>query len=149
MNEIYCFKDTSQVSKKSTYSFELPKYPASTTDPTYYEPTATRIANMRKSASSMQTLYDFEGDDATKFADGKSALKNLNKASLDPRFNNFATREEISQITQDLSDKVQNIVDNKKNKRKQQIENINEALRINNVLETTIQNNSTNDVQKE
>lgn len=145
MKEIYCFKDTSQISEKSTYNFELPKYPESTTDPTYYEPTATRIANMRKSASSMKSLYDFEGEDAKKYADSDSALRNMNKARLDPRFNNFATREEISQITQNLGEKVQNIVDDKKAAKKKLKDNIEEALTIKSVIENTTQNNNTNE----
>lgn len=54
------YKNTEQISELVDYEFKLPKYPKSTTDPTYYEPTATRIANMRKSASSGKSLYDFE-----------------------------------------------------------------------------------------
>lgn len=45
---------------KKEYEFEPPKYGPSTTDPTFYEPTATRIANMRKSANAGKSLYDFE-----------------------------------------------------------------------------------------
>lgn len=148
MKSIYCFKDTSQVSKKSSYSFELPVYPASTTDPTYYEPTATRITNMRKSASSMKTLYDFEGDEASQFIaknkdDEARVLKKLPKSRVDPRFNSNLTREEISQVANDLGADVQNMVDDKKAKQKKELDNIKEALTINKVIENTTQKSDT------
>lgn len=54
------YKDTSPISEQVEYEYVQPKYGSSTTDPTYYEPTATRIANMRKSASSGKSLYDFQ-----------------------------------------------------------------------------------------
>lgn len=49
--------------------FELPKYPKSNTDQSYYEPTGTTIANMRKSAtSSLSEYYDFkDGKDNPNF----------------------------------------------------------------------------------
>ena len=58
------YKNNSQFSEmiKNPTKFELPKYGPSTTDPTYYEPQATRIANMRKSAQSFEGLYDFTGN---------------------------------------------------------------------------------------
>ena len=41
--------------------FELPVYPKSNTDQSYYEPTGTTIANMRKSATStINEYYDFK-----------------------------------------------------------------------------------------
>ena len=68
------FKDNSQISERvEVPKFELPKYPESTTDPTYYEPTATRIANMKRSAGAFQGLYDFTGSAKT----SKEALSQL------------------------------------------------------------------------
>lgn len=41
--------------------FELPVYPKSNTDQSYYEPTGSTIANMRKSATStLNEYYDFK-----------------------------------------------------------------------------------------
>lgn len=142
---MWCFKDTNQMSELDTYEFVLPKYPESTTDPTYYEPTATRIANMRKSASSTKSLYDFEGDDAKVFVDSKKALSKISSAQVDPRFNNNLTREEVSQVTTDLGENVQNVVNKKKDNTKKLKEEVQTALEVQKVLETTKQNNSTSE----
>ena len=88
------FKDNSQISERvEVPKFELPKYPESTTDPTYYEPTATRIANMKRSAGAFQGLYDFTGSAKT----SKEALSQLDGAVVDLRFSKHGmTKEEIS-----------------------------------------------------
>lgn len=47
--------------KKCDYRFELPIFGESNTDISYYEPQASRIANMKKTASGLSTgVYDFE-----------------------------------------------------------------------------------------
>lgn len=89
-----CYADTSQISKLvEAKPFVLPKFGESRTDPTYYEPTATRIANMRKSASSGVALYDYEGDFS------KSDIKKQTREHfLEPAREIGITREELSQI---------------------------------------------------
>lgn len=43
------------------YHFKLPEFGPSNTDISYYEPNASRIANMKKTASGLSTgVYDFE-----------------------------------------------------------------------------------------
>ena len=140
---MWCFKDTNQMSELDTYEFKLPKYPESTTDPTYYEPTATRIANMRKSASSMKSIYDFEGDDAKQFNDSEKALKKLSTVQVDPRFNNTLTREEVSQVVNNLGDQAEQIVSDKKAEKKRLKDVVNEAVTVQKVIESTRQNNNT------
>lgn len=96
---MYCFKDTKQMSELTTYEFKLPKYGKSTTDPTYYEPSATRIANMRKSAASGKSLYDFDGSDLPK--DEKDNIdwskQDISKTRITPGRKPGMTQEEISQ----------------------------------------------------
>lgn len=57
------YKTTDQITETCDYKFDLPEFGESTTDPSYYEPQSTRIANMRKSASSASDgVYDFYDD---------------------------------------------------------------------------------------
>lgn len=57
------YKSTDQITDVCDYVFSLPEYGPSTTDPSYYEPQSTRIANMRRSASSVsEGVYDFSDD---------------------------------------------------------------------------------------
>lgn len=64
MSDLVFFENTSPISKKCDYKFVVPKYPETTTDGSFYEPQATRIQNMKKSASSSnQGLYDFYDDE--------------------------------------------------------------------------------------
>lgn len=111
------FKDTTQLS--TSYECKphvYPKYGLSTTDPTFYEPTASRIANMKKSASAMQGIFDYKGK-----IDGKNqdeirdkSLKQLESSVVDVRYSkNGLTREEISQITMEKSLEVDRLVKNK------------------------------------
>lgn len=89
-----CYSDTSQISKLvKAKPFVLPRFGESRTDPTYYEPTATRIANMRKSASSGVALYDYEGEFS------KSDIKKQTREHfMEPAREIGITREELSQI---------------------------------------------------
>ena len=76
------YANTEQISKKADYKYIQPKYDKSTTDPTYYEPAATRIANMRRSAGvQYEGIYDFyEKSDVEKFNE-KNCSQNISKAS--------------------------------------------------------------------
>lgn len=88
------YADTNQISKRvSKYVFKLPTFGESRTDPTFYEPTANRIANMRKSASSGVALYDYEGDFSR-----SDIQKQTREHFIEPARNIGITREEISQI---------------------------------------------------
>ena len=95
------YKDTSQISETTEYEKKYPVYGKSTTDPTYYEPAATRIANMRRSSGvMMEGIYDYyTKDDVAKF-DSKNYAKNISNAQVDPTFIKGLTREEVSQVTQ-------------------------------------------------
>ena len=64
------YENTEQISKSFEHKPHVyPKYGKSTTDPTYYEPSATRIANMKKaSGMKLEGIYDFYSkDDVSKF----------------------------------------------------------------------------------
>ena len=52
------------------YQYHAPKYGASNTDISYYEPNSTRIANMYRSASAASTgVYDFDDGKERKIED--------------------------------------------------------------------------------
>lgn len=89
-----CYSDTSQISKLvEAKAFVLPRFGESRTDPSYYEPSASRIANMRKSASSGVALYDYEGEFS------KSDIKKQTREHfMEPAREIGITREELSQI---------------------------------------------------
>ena len=89
------YEDTNQISKlvKKSYEFKLPTFGESRTDPSFFEPSATRIANMRKSASSGVALYDYEGDFS------KSDIQKQTRTHyVEPARILGVTREELSQI---------------------------------------------------
>lgn len=93
------YADTSQISKRvNKYEFKLPTFGESRTDPTFYEPTATRIANMRKSASSGVSLFDYEGDFSR-----SDIQKQTREHFIEPAREIGITREEISQIQNEAS----------------------------------------------
>lgn len=115
------YEDCNQISKlkKKPYEFKLPVFGESRTDPSFYEPTATRIANMRRSASAGVALYDYDG---SRFAD-IAANPNLTseqklaeyanrldvttkKHFMEPARQLGVTREEISQIQNETASKV-------------------------------------------
>lgn len=98
------YKDLSQISELADYEYVAPTYGETTTDPTYYEPQASRIANMRKSAGSLSSgAYDFTesvGDDFDPENDPHSADKVHTMLGRKPGL----LREEVSQIaTQNLN----------------------------------------------
>lgn len=84
--------------------FELPEYPESNTDQSYYEPTGTTIANMRKSAtSSMSEYYDFK--------DGKEnpnfIIPPTRKGGLDVSEIDVIKKETVERANQKLKKEVQ------------------------------------------
>lgn len=135
---IYHYKGCNQIpgTTKQDEPFELPKYGPSTTDPTYYEPTATRIANMKRSAGAFQGLYDFTEQIDFK---GKSkeeiykaaverAERETSSGVVDVRFSKHGmTHEEVSQVLMEkslkadsmLKDKNQELKDNTKQLKKE------------------------------
>lgn len=138
-----CYENTEQISKSfDNGSHKYPKYGKSTTDPTYYEPSATRIANMKKASGvKLEGIYDFYSkDDVSKFNED-NFNQNIRNAQVDPRFQNKLLKEEISQITTSLSNDAQDIVDNAKAKSKAKHDRINENIEISKAI--NIQNNST------
>lgn len=113
--------------------FELPKYGPSTTDPTYYEPTATRIANMKRSAGAFQGLYDFTGSLEGKTSEDKAdnALKQLSSASVDVRYSKHGlTKEEVSQITMEKSLEADSMIKDKKQAKKDNSESLKKELEV-------------------
>lgn len=141
----YTFTNTDQISVRcEPIKFELPKYGKSTTDPTYYEPSATRIANMKKASGlKLEGIYDFYSkDDVSKFNE-KNFSKNISKAEYDPRYNNKLLREEVSQITNNLGNETQDMIDSKQKKKAEKAERINESLEISSKI--TEQNNKTSE----
>lgn len=113
------YVNTEQISKKKDYIFKLPKYGKSTTDPTYYEPAATRIANMYKSAGAGTALYDFEYDkdkmkNWTPEQKEKYMLELHDKINITPGRKPGLTLEEISQNMKDTESKLINSIDDKK-----------------------------------
>lgn len=143
------YKDTEQISELCDYKFKLPKYGKSTTDPTYYEPAATRIANMKKSSGViMEGIYDFYSkDDVSKFNE-ENFSKNIKNAYADPKYIKGITREEVSQVTNQLAEQVDDVIsDNKKaaakkNARIQENLEINDAINQKNAASNS-ENNST------
>ena len=92
------YENTEQITKKSTkeYKFTLPEYGESTTDPTFYEPMATAISNMRNSAKSIPTLYDFEA--------GRNI--DIEKIHIMLGRKKGLTQEEMSQIETNLKQEI-------------------------------------------
>lgn len=138
------YKDTSQISETTEYVKKYPAYGKSTTDPTYYEPAATRIANMRRSSGVlMEGIYDFyTKDDVSKF-DSKNFAKNIGDAIVDPTFIKGLTREEVSQVTQSYIQKTEDMLDKKAEKSKAKKERINESIETQKAINNTIQTDDT------
>lgn len=113
----FYYKNTEQISEidPEVKPFKLPKFGKSTTDPTYYEPMATAIQNMRNSADgSGQSLYDFAT--GTKTPDVSYTVPMLGRKP-------GLTIEEVSQINNINNSNIQEDInkdkENKKNKEKQ------------------------------
>lgn len=137
-----CYENTEQISKSFDNGVhKYPKYGKSTTDPTYYEPAATRIANMKKASGvKLEGIYDFYSkDDVSKFNED-NFNQNIRNAQVDPRFQNKLLKEEISQITTSLSNEAQDIVDSAKAKTKAKQERINESLEVSKAIDTSREN---------
>lgn len=130
------YKSLGQLSQSyKTKPHKYPKYGKSTTDPTYYEPTATRIANMKKaSGAQMQGIYDFyDQKDVSQMS--KSEFTEYTKnAKVDPMFNNKLVREEVSQITNDLAYQAQDTVEKVTQDQKNTVKRINEAVKTSEII---------------
>lgn len=114
------YKNTEQITEidPEAPAFVLPKFGESTTDPTYYEPMATAIANMRNSAQgSGKSLYDFEA--GSEVPDIENVIPMIGRKP-------GMTQEEISQIStqnmQNIKSDIEADKENKKQKQKQQEE---------------------------
>lgn len=137
----YAYDSSEQVAKMIELpAHEYPKYGKSTTDPTYYEPAATRIANMKKASGvQLEGIYDFyTKSDVQKF-DKENFDENIRNASVDPRYQKGLTREEISQTVNQLGEQAQKVYDNKQSETKAKKERIDEAITASKIVE----NNST------
>lgn len=132
------YKNTEQISELVDYEFKLPKYPPSTTDPTFYEPTATRIANMRKSASSGKSLYDFENGENP----------DISKVSTMFGRKPYMTQEEVAhQATQNklrIENDIENYDKNELEEQKsiEQIKKINKAVKADKSVDVAGSNDS-------
>lgn len=84
--------------------FELPEYPKSNTDQSYYEPTGTTIANMRKSAtSSLSEYFDFkDGKDNPSFI-----IPPTRKGGLDVSEIDVIKKETVEKASKKLKKEVQ------------------------------------------
>lgn len=119
MAELVFFKDSSPLSKRTTYQFSVPKYPETTTDGSFYEPQATRIQNMKKSASSSnQGIYDFyddeiKGNDVSRYHD--QVMNRLNTSETVLGRKPGLTAEEVMSV---MSRTVESVEDNSKKQSK-------------------------------
>lgn len=127
------YKNTEQITSTIKYQFSLPKYGKSTTDPTYYEPSATRIANMRKSAQAGKSLYDFDGSGLPTKKDKKGndvtdwEKQDISKARITPGRKPGLTREEISQNLTYAKQDVEDMKNDKLNEIKESEKQINQV----------------------
>lgn len=140
---MFQYKSTEQISEIEVVKPHVyPKYPKSTTDPTYYEPAATRIANMKKaSGAQLEGIYDFyEKSDVEKFNKDNFG-KNIQNVMPDPMFQKGLTREEVSQVTNTMSQKAQDTVDKKKADTQTKKARIDETI----ATAKVIQNNNTSE----
>lgn len=127
---------TNQISESyDGYKHNYPKYDKSTTDPTYYEPAATRIANMKKSAGAiLEGIYDYYSkDDVSKFNEN-NFKNNISNAYVDPRFNTKLLREEVSQVVNNVDSKVQDMIDDKEKSLKSKKERISETVEASKII---------------
>lgn len=130
------YKSLSQLSESyETIPHEYPKYGKSTTDPTYYEPTATRIANMKKaSGAQMKGIYDFyDQKDVSKMSKSEFT-EYIKNSKVDPMFNNKLVREEVSQITNDLAFQAQDTVEKVTQDQKNTAKRINETVKTSEII---------------
>ena len=129
----YTYQDCEQISKRvKAEPFTLPKFGKSTTDPTYYEPSATRIANMKKASGvKLEGIYDFYSkDDVSKFNE-ENFETNMRNAQVDLRYNNKLLPEEVSQIANSVASDAEAMLESKKTEKSAKQKRIAESLEIN------------------
>ena len=139
------YANTEQITKPKKYVYKQPTYAKSTTDPTFYEPAATRIANMRRAAGvQYEGLYDFYDKDSISKFNESNFEKNISDAIPDIRFQKGLTQEEISQVTTNLSHEVENMISKKQKDQEKKISRQKEAMETQQIIDnSTTQNNST------
>lgn len=113
------------------YKFVPPIYGESNTDLSYYEPNASRIANMKKTASGLSTgVYDFEKNPGREIPEGVKVPFGRKQGF---------TFEEISQIETRNNQSIKKQADNseqlKKQLKEQSDKNIKEAIEIANAID--------------
>lgn len=126
---LYYYKSSCQIpgTCEEGYKHENPVYGPSTTDPTFYEPTATRIANMKRAAGGLKGIYDFNG--SVKNPD--EGIKQLGEAVVDVRFSKHGmTKEEISQVTMEKSLEADVMVSNKKKQKADNTEQLKKEVEL-------------------
>lgn len=116
------YGSVSQISFLCDYNFTPPTYGETTTDPSFYEPQATRIANMRKSASGGQALYDFE--------DGHIPDNNIDNVHIMLGRKPGLTLEEVSQIQETNAQHIVAQSEKAKKDEKAKEDSLNEQLEI-------------------
>lgn len=113
------------------YKFDPPIYGESNTDISYYEPNASRIANMKKTASGLSTgVYDFEKNPGRDIPEGVQVPFGRKQG---------LTFEEVSQLETRNNQSIKNQADNseklKKQLKEQSDKNIKEAVEIANAID--------------
>ena len=113
------------------YKFELPIFGESNTDISYYEPNASRIANMKKTASGLSTgVYDFEKNPGKNIPDGVRVPFGRKQG---------LTFEEVSQLETLNNNSIKNQADNseklKDEIKKQSEKNLKDAVEIANAID--------------
>lgn len=140
------YTDTEQMSSIAPYRYVQPKYAKSTTDPTYYEPAATRIANMRKASGViLEGIYDYYSkDDVSKFNE-KNFSKNISKTTPDFKYVKGLTQEEISQVANDYADKAESMLNKKKDSQSKKAERINESIETSKAIQASTESSESSE----
>lgn len=116
------------------YKYNPPVYGESNTDITFYEPNATRISNMYKSASAASKgVYDFDGS--------KKKIPNIEDCTVPLGRKLGLTFEEVSQLQTINNSKIKNQSDNieksEKDKTEQLKKEVGEVVNILNNSDST------------
>lgn len=141
MSKVICFDhDLSKGLNEfqpSTYEFKIPDFGESNTDQSYYEPTASAIANMRRSASSdIIGTFDFDLP-LPKGSDGKVDIKKASK-QLDTEISiarkvaqlrlKGSTFEELSQLETEARDSLNDTVEKEQKRQKSKQDQVRDAI---------------------
>lgn len=148
MSKVICFDhDLSKGLNEfqpSTYEFICPDFGESNTDQSYYEPTASAIANMNRAASS-DIVGSFDYDTPLpKGSDGKVDIKKATK-QLDSEITKASkvatlrskgsTFEELSQLETDTINDVSETIEKEQKRQKSKQDQIIDAISMANAVE--------------